>query len=120
MRYLAYHPDAERLLALGDFSFYAIAPLTLRYIGGFGEIHWIPAAEQSGLSRTRDTILLAPDASSHRAQDASFRGTGSPWYWRGDDGLLNFAIRMASRPHGGVGALREGNSGLDRPNGHLR
>lgn len=42
-RYLACFPDAERLLALGDFSFYRIEPLTVRYIGGFGAIHWIAA-----------------------------------------------------------------------------
>lgn len=40
-RYLRYFPDAERLLALGDFAFYAIAPKTVRYIGGFGDIRWI-------------------------------------------------------------------------------
>ena len=43
-RYLNYLPDAARLLALGDFSFYRIEPLILRFIGGFGAIHWIPAA----------------------------------------------------------------------------
>ena len=26
-----------------DFSFYRIAPLALRYIGGFGDIHWVKA-----------------------------------------------------------------------------
>jgi hypothetical protein len=43
-RYLRYFPDAERLVALGDFAFYRIEPLTLRFIGGFGAIHWISAA----------------------------------------------------------------------------
>jgi putative heme iron utilization protein len=51
-RYLNYLPDAARLLALGDFSFYRIEPLILRFIGGFGAIHWIPAA----------SFLLADDA----------------------------------------------------------
>ena len=40
-RYSRYFPDAERLHALGDFAFYAIAPKTIRYIGGFGDIHWV-------------------------------------------------------------------------------
>jgi len=40
-RYLRYFPDAGRLLALGDFAFYAIAPKTVRYIGGFGDVQWI-------------------------------------------------------------------------------
>jgi putative heme iron utilization protein len=43
-RYLCYFPDARRLLALGDFSFYRIEPFILRFIGGFGAIRWIPAA----------------------------------------------------------------------------
>ena len=42
-RYLRYFPAAEGLLALGDFSFFRVEPLTLRYIGGFGAIHWISA-----------------------------------------------------------------------------
>lgn len=44
-RYLRYLPDAERLLALGDFSFYALEPKTLRFIAGFGEIHWVSAQQ---------------------------------------------------------------------------
>jgi putative heme iron utilization protein len=44
-RYLACFPDAARLLALGDFSFFSIQPKTLRYIAGFGDIRWIPAAD---------------------------------------------------------------------------
>lgn len=42
-RYLNHFPGAERLFALGDFSFYRIAPVMLRFIGGFGAIHWISA-----------------------------------------------------------------------------
>jgi len=42
-RYLRYFPDAGRLLALGDFCFYRIEPLGLRFIGGFGDIRWIAA-----------------------------------------------------------------------------
>lgn len=40
-RYLNYFPDSERLIALGDFAFYRIEPRRLRFIGGFGDIHWI-------------------------------------------------------------------------------
>jgi putative heme iron utilization protein len=42
-RYLNYFPNAEQLFALGDFSFYRVAPVMLRFIGGFGAIHWISA-----------------------------------------------------------------------------
>ncbi len=44
-RYLNYFPGADQLLALGDFSWYRIVPVTLRFIGGFGAIHWVPAAD---------------------------------------------------------------------------
>jgi putative heme iron utilization protein len=44
-RFLAYVPAAAQLVALGDFSFYRIEPVTVRYIGGFGAIHWISARE---------------------------------------------------------------------------
>ncbi|MBI5918638.1 MAG: DUF2470 domain-containing protein [Nitrosomonadales bacterium] len=42
-RYLRYFPEAQTYFAMHDFSFYRITPLTLRYIGGFGHIHWVKA-----------------------------------------------------------------------------
>jgi putative heme iron utilization protein len=44
-RYRRLFPDSERLLALGDFSFFVLEPLGVRFIEGFGSIHWISAAE---------------------------------------------------------------------------
>jgi putative heme iron utilization protein len=41
-RYLRYVPNASRLLDFGDFAFYRIAPEALHWVGGFGDIHWIP------------------------------------------------------------------------------
>ena len=44
-RYLRLQPQAADLLALGDFSFYRITPVAIRFIEGFGGIHWVsPAA----------------------------------------------------------------------------
>ncbi len=40
-RYLRYHPQAESYFAMHDFAFWRIEPLRIRYIGGFGRIHWI-------------------------------------------------------------------------------
>lgn len=42
-RYLRYFPEAAGYLAMHDFSFYRIVPQTLRFIGGFGKIHWVAA-----------------------------------------------------------------------------
>jgi putative heme iron utilization protein len=57
-RYLRFHPQAETYFAMHDFQFYRIEPVRIRYIGGFGRIHWIepeaylsaigPLAEQEG------------------------------------------------------------------------
>lgn len=43
-RYLRYFPKAETYFAMHDFAFYRIEPERIRYIGGFGKIHWIEAA----------------------------------------------------------------------------
>ena len=42
-RYLRYFPEAQTYFAMHDFSFYRIVPQALRYIGGFGDIHWVKA-----------------------------------------------------------------------------
>lgn len=44
-RYLRYFPEAAGYFATHDFSFYRIAPVALRYIGGFGNIHWVKAED---------------------------------------------------------------------------
>jgi putative heme iron utilization protein len=43
-RYLRYFPDAQRLLELGDFSFYVLEPVFARHILGFGAIRSIAPA----------------------------------------------------------------------------
>jgi heme oxygenase (biliverdin-IX-beta and delta-forming) len=40
-RYLRYFPQAEGYFAMHDFSFHRIEPVRIRYIGGFGKIHWV-------------------------------------------------------------------------------
>src|SRR6187455_2488825 len=55
-RYLRFFPAAERLLALGDFAFFHIEPVALRYIGGFGAIHWITAASYAPPANTLAAI----------------------------------------------------------------
>jgi putative heme iron utilization protein len=59
LHYLRYFPEAETYLAMSDFSFYRIHPIAIRYIGGFGHIHWVnmqnylATAEQSFVEETR-------------------------------------------------------------------
>ena len=40
-RYLRYFPEAQTYFAMHDFQFYRIVPQAIRYIGGFGKIHWV-------------------------------------------------------------------------------
>lgn len=40
-RYLRYFPEAQAYFSMHDFSFYRITPVAIRYIGGFGRIHWV-------------------------------------------------------------------------------
>jgi len=42
-RYLRYFPEAQTYFDMADFNFFRIAPFAIRYIGGFGDIHWVKA-----------------------------------------------------------------------------
>ena len=42
-RYLRFHPQAESYFAMHDFHFYRLQPVRIRWIGGFGKIHWVEA-----------------------------------------------------------------------------
>ena len=40
-RYLRYLPQAQQYFAIHDFRFYRLSVERVRFIGGFGDIHWI-------------------------------------------------------------------------------
>lgn len=46
-RYLRYFPEAQSYFQMHDFAFYRIQPIAIRYIGGFGRIHWINMEQYS-------------------------------------------------------------------------
>jgi heme iron utilization protein len=77
-RYVRYHPDAERYLALGDFSFWVMTLERLRYIGGFGAMGWLDGAELDPLDPVPfddECALLAWfDAHPQRAHDLKLLG----------------------------------------------
>jgi len=60
-RYLRYFPNAARHLELADFFFYRIEPRHIRFIGGFGAIHWVAPqdylAPPGGLGEQEDGIV---------------------------------------------------------------
>lgn len=66
-RYLRYFPEAQRYYDMPDFQFFRIVPLALRYIGGFGDIHWVKAERYlppaNSLAAEEDGILDQVNAS---------------------------------------------------------
>ena len=44
-RYLRYFPSSESYFETHDFAFYAISLRRARFIGGFGQIHWIESGK---------------------------------------------------------------------------
>ncbi|MFN0316592.1 MAG: HugZ family protein [Burkholderiales bacterium] len=68
-RYLRYHPEGERSLAIGGFRFFRIEPLQVRFIAGFGGIHWVPGdsylAPATALMDAEEDILQHMNA-DHR------------------------------------------------------
>ncbi len=41
--YLAQHPEAKQWIDFGDFQFYKLQVANVYWVGGFGEMGWIPA-----------------------------------------------------------------------------
>lgn len=59
-RYLRFYPDHEQYLQIGGFRFYAIEPSQVRFIQGFGGLHWITGEHylaQTDLTQAEDSIL---------------------------------------------------------------
>lgn len=67
-RYLRFHPQAQAYFAMHDFSFYRIEPVRVRWIGGFGKIHWVEAADYllaEGPLASQETDILAHMNADH-------------------------------------------------------
>jgi putative heme iron utilization protein len=47
-RWLAAHPQSERLFALADFAFWSVAPEQARLVAGFGKMGWLTGDELRG------------------------------------------------------------------------
>jgi putative heme iron utilization protein len=59
-RYLEVVPGAASYFATHDFSFFAINVLEVRFIGGFGNIHWIDGGEMIDRAAAATLDALAP------------------------------------------------------------
>jgi putative heme iron utilization protein len=60
-RYLRHHPDHAQYLEIGGFHFWTIEPLQIRFIEGFGSLHWIAAqgylAQAAEIAATEASLL---------------------------------------------------------------
>lgn len=60
-RYLRYFPEAQGYFGMHDFHFYRVQVQAVRYIGGFGSIHWIAAEDfapaSNSLHDSEESIL---------------------------------------------------------------
>lgn len=60
-RYLRYFPEAQTYFDMLDFNFFRIVPEAIRYIGGFGDIHWVKSeqyqVEPYALMSEEDSLL---------------------------------------------------------------
>jgi putative heme iron utilization protein len=60
-RYLRFYPEHGQYLDIGGFRFFAVEPVQVRYIQGFGGLHWIPATSYldapAGIAAAEEDIL---------------------------------------------------------------
>lgn len=61
-RYLRFFPDHEQYLRIGGFRFFALEPVHVRYIQGFGGLHWIAgdgylAADSAAIAQAEPSVL---------------------------------------------------------------
>jgi putative heme iron utilization protein len=61
-RYLRFYPEHEQYLQIGGFAFFVLEPLQVRYIQGFGGLHWITgdgylAAGAAAMAEAEPSVL---------------------------------------------------------------
>jgi heme iron utilization protein len=81
-RYLRYHPDAERYLQLGDFSFWVMSLERMRYIGGFGAMGWLAGEELDPLAPVcaSEETSLCKEFDAYPGRPGNFRLLGIDRY----------------------------------------
>lgn len=78
-RYLRYFPEAQTYFDMADFNFFRITPLAIRYIGGFGDIHWV---KNENYLVMRHALLEEEDA---LLAELNTRAAGTAKQWLGVD-----------------------------------
>jgi heme iron utilization protein len=109
-RYLRFFPEQAQYLELGGFRFWEVEPVQIRFIEGFGSLHWIagerylgapgelPDAEPSILEHMNEDhrdALLAYCRHAHGTEAQRIEMIGidcDGFHVRADDRLLRFAF----------------------------
>ncbi|OIQ92200.1 hypothetical protein GALL_258770 [mine drainage metagenome] len=78
-RYLRFHPEAERFLQLGDFSFYRFEPVRIRVVGGFAQAGWLDGNKllEAPCISLDDEERLLKDAASSLPEGLTLLGVDS-------------------------------------------
>ncbi|MGA7520852.1 MAG: DUF2470 domain-containing protein [Acidobacteriaceae bacterium] len=66
--YLSCHSNSRYWVDFSDFSFFRLAPLDIYYVGGFGVMGWVDAAEYRA-ARPDPLAAAAPDIMAHMNAD---------------------------------------------------
>lgn len=82
--FLAAHPDASDYAAFKDFAFYRLEPASLRYVGGFGRMSWVSAADYRA-AEPDPLVTVAAEILAHMNRDHG-------------DALLAYARGLARLP----------------------
>lgn len=70
VRYLRYFPEAQTYFEMHDFGFYRIRPTAIRYIGGFGRIHWVQMGNYAVADAAQQAAREAEALAAWNAQSA--------------------------------------------------
>ena len=56
-RFVGAHPEASVYAGFADFALYRLAPVALRFVGGFGRMSWVdPGAYERAGQPSRDQV----------------------------------------------------------------
>ena len=72
-RYLRYLPQAQEYFAIHDFRFYQVSVERVRFIGGFGDIHWIRGEDYRLPRASFDAELVASESGAVIHMNADHR-----------------------------------------------
>ncbi len=87
-RYLRFFPEAEQYFQMHDFQFYRITPQAIRYIGGFGRIHWVQMANYAVVDAAEQAAQEAAQLAAWNTRLSELRARLQQQHGVGADGAV--------------------------------